>query len=277
MVRPQFRDRPREREGRCLDFGRSAGGENLAVVEHRDAVGDREHDVHVVLDHQDRERPRQARRSDRSCAQSRRATCPRSAHRAATAWARRQAQHRSRAGAARHRKDCGPDGDRRRRDARAASVPRRARSMDGTARSARKKFSGLPRRASTASRRFSITLKIHEQIVALERAGNARTANPVRRPAGDVDVVEQDAARGRRQLTADLIDQAGLAGAVGTDDDVALALLDGQVDIVGDDEAAERRGRADPMRNTLMTRPFRARSPGAAFPKSRRERTSRRR
>ena len=60
------------------------------------------------------------------------------------------------------------------------------------------------------------------------------------RPAGDVGLVEQNLPRGRLQLAADLIDEAGLAGAVRADDDVAFARLNGEVDVVGDDEAAER-------------------------------------
>ena len=82
--------------------------------------------------------------------------------------------------------------------------------------------------------------QIHEQIIALERARNAGAANAVRRPAGDVGFIEENTTRGRRQLAADLIDQAGLAGAVRTDDDMAFARLDGEVDVIGHDEAAER-------------------------------------
>ena len=41
------------------------------------------------------------------------------------------------------------------------------------------------------------------------------------------------------ELPADLVDQAGLAGAIRSDDDVALALGHGEVEIVGDDQAAE--------------------------------------
>ena len=44
----------------------------------------------------------------------------------------------------------------------------------------------------------------------------------------------------RPQLAADQIDEARLAGAVRTDDDVAFARLDREADAVGDDKAAER-------------------------------------
>ncbi len=82
--------------------------------------------------------------------------------------------------------------------------------------------------------------QIHEQIIALERAGNSGPADAMRRPAGDVGFVEKYATGAWRQLAADLIDQAGLAGTVGPDDDMALAGLDGQVDAIGHDETAER-------------------------------------
>ena len=53
-------------------------------------------------------------------------------------------------------------------------------------------------------------------------------------------VLQEDAAGVRLELPADLVDQAGLAGAIRPDDDMALALGNGEVEIVGDDQAAER-------------------------------------
>src|SRR5262249_28674998 len=82
--------------------------------------------------------------------------------------------------------------------------------------------------------------EVLEQVVALEGAGHADAAHPVRRPAGNVGVLDEDAAGAGLELAADLVDQAGLAGAVRADDDVALAALDGEIDVVGDDEMAER-------------------------------------
>src|SRR5579863_10427570 len=80
--------------------------------------------------------------------------------------------------------------------------------------------------------------EILKQIVALERARDPHAADPVGRASGDVNIVQEDSAGAWPQLAADLIDQARLAGAVRTDDDVALAFPDCQIEIVGDDEAA---------------------------------------
>src|SRR5262245_57318509 len=82
--------------------------------------------------------------------------------------------------------------------------------------------------------------EVLEQVVALKRARDAQPAHPVGRPTGDDGVLDEDAAGAGFELSADLVDQAGLAGAVRPDDDVALARLDGEVDVVGDDETAER-------------------------------------
>src|SRR5262249_42591852 len=82
--------------------------------------------------------------------------------------------------------------------------------------------------------------EVLEQVVALECARDAQPAHPVRRPAGDVGVLDEDAAGAGLELSADLVDQASLAGAVRADDDVAPACFDGEVAVVGDDETAER-------------------------------------
>src|SRR5262249_16522364 len=82
--------------------------------------------------------------------------------------------------------------------------------------------------------------EVLEQVVALECARDAQPAYPVRRPARDVSVLDEDAAGAGLELPADLVDQPGLAGAGRADDDVTLACLDGEVDVVGDDETAER-------------------------------------
>src|SRR5262249_21957255 len=81
--------------------------------------------------------------------------------------------------------------------------------------------------------------QIVKQVVALKRARDPHAADAVRRQAGDVAALEHDAAGRRRELAADLVDQAGLAGTVRTDDDVTLARRDGEIDVVGDDEATE--------------------------------------
>src|SRR5205823_447848 len=82
--------------------------------------------------------------------------------------------------------------------------------------------------------------KILEQVVALEGAGHAHPADPVGRAAGDVLAGDKDAPGAWRELPADLVDQAGFAGAVWTDDDVPFARDNVEADVVGDDKAAER-------------------------------------
>jgi len=84
------------------------------------------------------------------------------------------------------------------------------------------------------------------------------------RLAGNVAAVQQNPARARLELAADLVDQACLAGAVGADDDVTLAFADGQAEIVGHHQAAERTGEmvdvkkghgADPRLRNFCTAP----------------------
>ena len=57
---------------------------------------------------------------------------------------------------------------------------------------------------------------------------------------GDVAILQQDAAGAGLELAADLIDKAGLAGAIRPDDDMPLARRDGEVDVIGHHQAAER-------------------------------------
>src|SRR5262249_35357266 len=62
----------------------------------------------------------------------------------------------------------------------------------------------------------------------------------VGRPGGDIDALDEDVSGARPQLTANLVDQAGLAGPVRPDHRMPLAGLDRQVDVVGHHQAAER-------------------------------------
>ena len=87
-----------------------------------------------------------------------------------------------------------------------------------------------------------------------ERCARRRLGDAVGRPARDVGLVEQNTASKGRELAADLVDEAGFAGAVGADDDVPLAPLDRQVHILGHDQAAEGAGKIS-MRSTLMPAP----------------------
>jgi hypothetical protein len=79
-----------------------------------------------------------------------------------------------------------------------------------------------------------------EQVVLLERAPDAELAARLGRLVGDVDVAQEDASRRRRELPGDLVDEARLAGAVRADQRMELARRDRQIDVPGDDEAAER-------------------------------------
>src|ERR1700759_2017805 len=73
----------------------------------------------------------------------------------------------------------------------------------------------------------------------LEAARQAFTVDLVRRQAVDALAIEQHLARGQRKAAADQIEQRGLAGAVGPDDGVALALLDLEIDAANDLGLAE--------------------------------------
>ena len=82
--------------------------------------------------------------------------------------------------------------------------------------------------------------EILEQVIALKRARHAHAADPVRRQSRDVPILQQDAAGAGLELAADLIDKTGLAGAIRPDDDMPLAGCDGEVDVIGHHQAAER-------------------------------------
>jgi hypothetical protein len=60
------------------------------------------------------------------------------------------------------------------------------------------------------------------------------------RHARDVAIEERDGAGVRRELPGDQVEERGLAGPVGADDEPALARLDDQIDARGDAQPAER-------------------------------------
>ena len=74
----------------------------------------------------------------------------------------------------------------------------------------------------------------------LEAARDADVDARMRRQARDVLAVEPDAPGARRQLARQLRDQGRLAGAVGPDDGVRLAMPHREVEVIGGDHAAER-------------------------------------
>ena len=81
--------------------------------------------------------------------------------------------------------------------------------------------------------------KIRQQRGDLERARQPEPAALVGRQPGDVAAGELDGAGIRHQLSGQLADQRGLAGAVRADDRVQLARRDIEREIVGRDDAAE--------------------------------------
>ena len=78
-----------------------------------------------------------------------------------------------------------------------------------------------------------------EQPIDLEGAGDAELDALGLRDRGDVAAVEQHAAGRRRQHAGEQIDERGLAGAVGTDQRVAGAALEPEVDVARGGERAE--------------------------------------
>src|SRR6185437_3322919 len=78
----------------------------------------------------------------------------------------------------------------------------------------------------------------------LEAARQSLAVDLVRRQAVDAFVIEQDLARRQAKPPAHQIEQRGLAGAVRTDNGVALTLLDVEIDAADDLHIAE--GLVDP-------------------------------
>jgi len=81
---------------------------------------------------------------------------------------------------------------------------------------------------------------------------------PPARHARDVLIEQGDRAAVGRELARDQIEQRGLPGAVGTDDEPALTGLDRQVDARRDAQPAERLGEVANRQRAQIT--FRARS-----------------
>src|SRR5581483_9605299 len=78
-----------------------------------------------------------------------------------------------------------------------------------------------------------------EQADVLERAPDPALGDVVRRLAGDVRAVEDDATRGRLVDAGDHVEEGRLAGAVRTDQRDDRAARDREVDVVDRDEPAE--------------------------------------
>ena len=81
--------------------------------------------------------------------------------------------------------------------------------------------------------------RVVEQLDVLERARDAHAGDLVRRHAGDVAILVEQAPRGRLVEPRDHVEDRRLAGAVGADDGEDLALADLEIDVVDRLEAAE--------------------------------------
>jgi len=81
---------------------------------------------------------------------------------------------------------------------------------------------------------------------------------PPARDTRDVLVEQSDRAAVGRELARDQVEERGLAGAVGADDEPALAGLDRQVDARRDAQSAERLAEVANRQRAQIT--FRARS-----------------
>ena len=221
------------------DLHGRAARERLAVIEHGDAIGDREHDVHIVLDHQHRQ-----------CAGQRPDELDHL----------RGLGRRHAGGGFIEQQQLGLAGERNAdfkltllavgeaaRNPRAVSC-----EMD-----LRHQFCGAPDQLLIAAYRGEEIERVAEaylqgkpqvldhaqvleHVVALERARHSHATDPARRETGDIPTLHKDTAGAGLELAADLIDEARLARAIRSDDDVALTSRQDEIEIVGDDQAAER-------------------------------------
>ena len=165
---------PAPRRWRARPSGVSRG-DHRAVDHHRDAVGDAEHRVHVVLDQQDRVAGPAARPAGPACARSPRRPCRPAARRAAAPAARWPGTSRSRAGAS-GRGDSRPAGAVEHvRQAGALGGAARGRGVADRAARARPATSARAAgaRACAARRQFSSTVKRRVDGVALVAAAEA--------------------------------------------------------------------------------------------------------
>src|SRR5215469_3256319 len=221
------------------DLVGGSGCDDTAADQDRDAVGEREHRVHVVLDQEDRVLPFQARQQLR--------------HRARPLDA--QTRHRlveqqhDRVGCERHaefelpvlpvrhlRRDEVAEGGKAdirdelaRRPAQARNPFRRLPESEAVA------LSGL-----NGERNVSLGGEAVEDARDLERSRQPEPRAAGGRQLADVAPVEHDPSRIRLEVAGQLSDQRGLAGAVRTDERMGFALADGERHVVGGDERAER-------------------------------------
>ena len=90
-----------------------------------------------------------------------------------------------------------------------------------------------------------------EEADVLERPRHAERRDLVRRARGDVDVLEEDPARGRLVDAGQDVEEGRLAGAVRADQADDRAARDREVDVVHGDEAAELLAHLDRLEQRL--------------------------
>src|SRR5215469_10818091 len=221
------------------DLGGGSGCDDTAADQDRDAVGEREHRVHVVLDQEDRVLPFQARQQLR--------------HRArfldAQTRHRLVEQQHDRVGCERHAEFELPVLPVRHLRRNEVAEGGKADIRDELARrpaQARNPFRRLPESEAVAlgglngERNVSLGGEAVEDARDLERSRQPEPRAAGGRQLADVAPVEDDPARIRLELAGQLSDQRGLAGAVWTDERMGFALADTERHVVGGDERAER-------------------------------------
>src|SRR5262245_24057098 len=221
-----------------LDLVGQAVGDDLAVVQDRDALREREGHVHVVLDHQEgdgriellQERRHRVRLGGREPGgrlveqEELRLAGQRQGDLELALLAVREIAH-----------DLGllvgqPD---RVEDAPRALVKCRV-AVHAAVQVELGRRQGLNRKETVLERG-----EPREEVGDLIRAGQAEARAPVRCGARDVPAEEHDVAAARPRLAADQAEERGLARAVGTDDRAALARADREAHAVDRAEAAE--------------------------------------
>ena len=221
------------------DRRRLARRDDAAVDQHADAVREREHRVHVVLDQEDRQVALElAQQRDHAHGFLR-----------AHAGHRLVEQQHARPGRERHRDlelavlamaHARHDDVLAARPARRAPASRaRARASAASSRASRQKWNECPACACTASATLSSAVKsLNSEVIWNERASprwlRLCTGSAVMSCAGEVDTPGVG-----RDLAGQLADQRGLAGAVRADDGVQLACRHREIDAVGGGDAAE--------------------------------------
>ena len=218
---------------------RRALGEDLAPMQHGDAVRDRHHHAHVVLDDDERHRGRQAAQEGRGLA------C---------------LLRRHPGGGLVEQQELGLGGERHGdldeapvavghrahevAGAREQSHPRerridRARRIVPRDAEARERAPGAPHAPVDHERHVLAGGELGKDLRDLEGADHAEAEDGRRRGSRHVAPGEDDAARGRRQRPGDEVEEGGLARAVRADDRAHLAPRDGEADAVHRGEAAE--------------------------------------